>query len=422
MLRELIFSTSNQLLHDVLKTILDENEFDIPELVQHLDALCAEEVTDIPPGLRNLLHDIHQHTWFCLGEGPTARNECTHTKRGTRPGSPLADIGFNLMMASLLRELHESLMQLDDFVEGATALGTFVPPIAWVDDVAISLTATSASRMEPLIQDTIRAVHSAFRSRGLTLNLDRGKSEIVVMFRGQGANQCRTALFDIEQTPFITTATNSHILTMRVTSEYKHLGVRFAMNLDFDKEIRARLGAARQAFEQLKSAVFLNKAIPVQGRLILFQSLVLSRLLYGCAAWAELSATTYRQLDATFVKFYRKICNVGYWKEINMTDKDFMQCHSLATFRIFWAKHRLCYLHHLAHHCLTFHKTLLLCEFEQRRGWLFEVAEDLAWLSSPFPFPPAEKDGSRHGRPCEIAKVGQDGYIVPFGSMLSRKR
>ena len=214
-------------------------------------------------------------------------------------------------MSSLLRELHESLMQLDDFVEGASALGTFVPPIVWVDDVAISLTTTSASPMEPLIQDTIRAVHSAFRSRGLTLNLDRGKSEIVVMFRGAGANRCRTGLFDIEQTPSITTATDSHILTMRVTSEYKHLGVRFAMNLDYEKEIKARIGAARQAFEQMKKPIFLNQAIPVQGRLILFQSLLLSRLLYGCAAWAELSATAYRHLDATFVTFYRKICNVG---------------------------------------------------------------------------------------------------------------
>ena len=211
MLRELIFSTSNQLLHDVLQTILDENEFDIHTLAANLDALCAREITDIPPGLRALLADIHQHTWFCFGDDLQHQSECTHTRRGTRPGSPLADIGFNLMMSSLLQDLHESLMQLDDFVEGARALGTFVPPIVWVDDVAISLTTTSAESMEALIQDTIKAVHTAFRSRGLTLNLDRGKSEIIVMFRGAGANRCRTALFDNEKALSITTATDAHI-------------------------------------------------------------------------------------------------------------------------------------------------------------------------------------------------------------------
>lgn len=42
MLRELIFSTSNQLLHDVLQTILDENEFDIHALVTNLNTLCAK--------------------------------------------------------------------------------------------------------------------------------------------------------------------------------------------------------------------------------------------------------------------------------------------------------------------------------------------------------------------------------------------
>ena len=40
----------------------------------------------------------------------------------------------------------------------------------------------------------------------------------------------------------------------------------------------------------------------------------------------------------------------------------------------------------------------------------------------PSPFPPAEKNGSQHGRPWGTATVGQDGYIVQYGSMLSRKR
>ena len=135
MLRELIFSTSNNLLKSSLSCFLDDKDFDIEQLHMDLEALCQREVDDIPAGLRRFLHDIHQHTWFCLlGSDQSENGFCTITKRGTRPGSPLADIGFNLMLTDMLKELHTALLDSDEFCRGAEALGTFVPPVAWMDD------------------------------------------------------------------------------------------------------------------------------------------------------------------------------------------------------------------------------------------------------------------------------------------------
>ena len=102
-------------------------------------------------------------------------------------------------------------------------------------------------------------------------------------------------------------ATPTHILSLRVTTAYKHLGLRFAMNLDFDQEVAARLGAAKQAFEKMKRPIFLNAAIPIEGRLILFRGLVLSRLLYGCSIWVGLFATACRKVESADIKFYRRI-------------------------------------------------------------------------------------------------------------------
>ena len=107
----------------------------------------------------------------------TTTTAWTHTRRGTRPGSPLADIAFNMMMAELPKELNEMLLDSDELVAGATALGTFVPPIAWMDDIAISLATTHSSRLTPLIEYTIAAVHGAFKRPGLSLNLDPGKRQ-----------------------------------------------------------------------------------------------------------------------------------------------------------------------------------------------------------------------------------------------------
>lgn len=397
MLRELIFATHNKLAVHVLTTFLDENDFDLHQIASDLDRLCSTEIQDIPIGLRRLLHDIHQHTWFVISQNfDDDDTRCTHTKRGTRPGSPLADIGFNLMMTPLLQEVHQALMESEDFVAGANAMGTFTPPIAWMDDVAISLATVTAPQLEPLIQYTLGAVHDAFRRRGLTLNLERGKSEIIVMFRGPGAVQCRTGMFDTDHSPTITATTDTHILNVKVTTSYKHLGVRFAMNLDYSQEVLARIGAARQAFEQLRKPIFQSAAIPVEGRIMLFQSLVLSRLFFGCAIWSQLSTATYKKIDAAIIAFYRRIFNKGFWSDEQTSDADFLSSNRLVSFRIFWAKHRLCFLQHLAMQGLTFHKTLLLAEFETGKGWLFEVLDDLQWLAQfrelPFLLPASRAD------------------------------
>ena len=104
MIRELIFATRNNLLKTTLSSFLDENEFDIEQLHHDLEVLCQRQIDDIPVGLRRFLHDIHQHTWFCLhGSDKTEQGFCTATLRGTRPGSPLADIGFNLMLTDMLK-------------------------------------------------------------------------------------------------------------------------------------------------------------------------------------------------------------------------------------------------------------------------------------------------------------------------------
>ena len=75
------------------------------------------------------------------------------------------------------------------------------------------------------------------------------------------------------------------------------------MGLDITKEIEARLGSARQAFEEMKLAIFLNKRLPVAARLQLFHSLILSRLFYGCAVWTDVPLTIMKRIDAALMTY-----------------------------------------------------------------------------------------------------------------------
>ena len=160
LLRELVFLHSDGLSESDLRSIFDDNHFDIERLMTRLQEINARSLADphVPPGLRQFLHDLHHQTWFRLqGDDAHSPGQCTYTRRGWRPGSPIADIAFNKMMSGLLQDLQSELLNMDEYTQGCELLGVYTPPIAWVDDVAIPLATTSPSALIPLVKQVLPA-------------------------------------------------------------------------------------------------------------------------------------------------------------------------------------------------------------------------------------------------------------------------
>ena len=142
-----------------LSDIFDVNHFDIALLLTRLQEVNEQSLQDphVPPGLKHFLHDIHHQTWFQLQDSDAQQHgQCTYTRRGSRPGSPIADIAFNKMMSGLLQELQSEMMLMDEYVTRCETLGVYTPPIAWVDDVAIPLATTSPSALLPLVKQVLQ--------------------------------------------------------------------------------------------------------------------------------------------------------------------------------------------------------------------------------------------------------------------------
>ena len=141
----------------------------------------------------------------------------------------------------------------------------------------------------------------------------------------------------------------------------------------------------------MKKPLFLNKRLPVAARTQLFHSLILSRLLYGCAIWTDVPNALVKKLETTLMAYYGQIHDVRFWKQDHVTDDSFRQAQRLPTFRQFWARHKLTFLQHIAQFGTVFHKSLLFRELQTGRGWLFEMQDDLVWLSNlrqlPFDLP-----------------------------------
>ena len=395
MLRELIFLCSPPEIQ--LEKALDIDHFDLETLNKLLLQRCADMPKDFPLSLRKLANDIHRNTWFQQHGTTMDPNSVIATDRGTRPGSPVADVGFNLLMSDILDDLHARLAADELLAHHQQVFPVEIPPITWVDDLAVPLVMETPQDLECILQRALQHIHGAFYSKGLQINYDKGKTEIVAMFRGPGADAQRARFFSAERETFITTSTSTHVFQVRVVPSYKHLGIRFQMDADLEHEIHCRLGQARASFHDIHRPIFKNHHLSEVARIQLLQSLVFSKMLYGCGTWYEIPRRTVQKLESVIMRYFRTILNRGFWNS-HITDEQLRGQHHLPTFRLLLATARLRFLSHVAVHEHEYHRELLVAERFYNRGWLYEVEEDLAWLKTCIhlpdvpPLPKSEDD------------------------------
>ena len=260
MLRELIFLQGTPGLE--LDKVLDSDHFDLEALQALLHDRCRSTPGDFPEPLRRLADDVHRHTWFTQNGTSLGRHKVMATTRGTRPGSPVADVGFNLLMSDILADLHQRLQDDVDIAMHRQDFPVEIPPVTWVDDLAVPVTASHPAELVPTIRRVLQHIHQVFYMKGLQINYAKGKTETVVMFRGVDADAQRLAFFSTPHESYIAASTETHVFRVRAVASYKHLGVRFQMDSDLQHELQCRSGQARIAFNELRRPLFRNRAIP----------------------------------------------------------------------------------------------------------------------------------------------------------------
>ena len=117
-----------------------------------------------------------------------------------------------------------------------------MPPITWVDDVAIFLESEQADRIIPQVQQVVALMYKHCRAYGLDLNFAPGKTETLLRLHGRGSTQIRKKVFQEKFLP-ITQEPNGKIL-LSVTSQYTHLGIKHTANMSFDAEFSFRFARA----------------------------------------------------------------------------------------------------------------------------------------------------------------------------------
>ena len=205
-------------------------------------------------------------------------------------------------------------------------------------------------------------------------NLNPGKTEILLVFRGQGSRALRRKYFGMERGSMLTVPSEYGTHRLHVVGQYTHLGGLIHHSGICKQEAKKRFAQAHHAFTAHRCLVYQNPALPWTKRQELFQMLVMSKLTYGSESWGPLDRQTTHFCRSALVRLYRRLLRVRH--DAHMTDNDIVAMSGLPTDEVLLRRSRLRYL-----------ATLYACEDKVDwrmilldTTWCSQICDDLHWM------------------------------------------
>ena len=304
------------------------------ELYALLDSRPALEEAGMPPHLRNAVSALHVDTHFYI---PGQRDTC-RTAVGTRPGDSWADVIFSYAWARMLKSLEQELVRhqiLDDYPTYQTwrpfgynacdesERTAFLGP-TWMDDLSLGVSGCTSAEAIGRIGRATGYLLDKCEQFGMTPNLTRGKTEIMLSLKGQGSRKHRAQFFGGTSSGQFPVVRESGTSFINIVGEYVHLGNTVHHTGGHGREMTRRLGIAHQAFTQHRRAIYANPALSLLRRRELFETLIVSKLLYSAETWVPRTLKEKDRLHAGIIRLYRRLCKLPH--DAALRDDDVL-CH-----------------------------------------------------------------------------------------------
>lgn len=261
--------------------------------------------------LIKLLREAHSDTWLTM----PCFSDLLRTTRGSRPGSPLADAIYHVLMADLHHEADRLVTETPGAQQAFDAIGLTPSAVTWADDIAIPLVALDNEGLVPMVQQVAAKLYKAFRNRGLQLNMEKNKTMAVLGFRGEGAATYRKIYLLVDKPGCYLDVSSDVEATgpwLHFSSSYKHLGAMYVSDGDQAYEIRTRLGMANEAYQQLRKKLFGNRHLGLRCRLQLFNALIIPKLFFGAGTWSAIPPRTFAAIENFLQKCHGYICQASF--------------------------------------------------------------------------------------------------------------
>ena len=294
-LREVLTSTaeSSTSTYHALRR-LGIHEAEINQLLQGAVGQNASE--GLSPHAARLVQDVLKGTYFQV----RGLDEFVQTHRGTRPGDPVGDILFNLTMSLIVKDVqidvedrtgcswmgHDHLVR--DFTTAEVVSDAFFADISYVDDCVFCLCAPTNHEVEHLATQIVDAMVRSAAKRGLQVNFDEGKTEMMMHPAGKGVRQWKRDLLENQQK--IAWQSDGMDKTLRIVPQYKHLGTWLQEGCKHGREVQQRIAGTKSSHGALNRSFYSKKAVKTATKVQVFRSLSLSRLLYNAHVWEGVEA------------------------------------------------------------------------------------------------------------------------------------
>ena len=286
----------------------------IPDTNLHDEAVAALvgpgllQEAGIPAGLQGFLREHLQGTWFTLQPCPL---QVQHTKSGTTPGSPLADILFQFVQTSFMRNVMCELEEHGLQAQISVSSDAFSPQ-GWADDVAVVLPMSTASEIEHRLRVAVPILDRQSRLMGIDLNYDVGKTEALVCFRGAHSVVVRRRLLSADIPCLDVTVSDCRTACLRLVERYTHLGNVITCATSCLEDVQSKSAAAMPVLRRLRRTLLRNAELTAAEKVHLTASLVLAKVEFGAGLWCPRTHAEKEAVNTAMARPWRAVCRRIY--------------------------------------------------------------------------------------------------------------
>ena len=263
----------------------------------------------------HVVKDLHDASFFVTRH--STGQTVMETALGSRPGESIADVIFAWVLHKVLNGIEESL-QKESCLEMVPASderdlwekagGGEVPILGpvWADDGAFVASHIEASALWRKAQHMSCSVLSAFFNAGLTPNLEKGKTELMITFRGRGSKCAQHEVFGRGDRTMRLHLEHWGQMELRLVTEYVHLGCVLDRGATMKFEALRRINRAQGAFQEHRRRIYQNASIPLAVRGVLFAAMV-DATMFNLEVWARPCGPAWHKLQAGHARLLKRL-------------------------------------------------------------------------------------------------------------------
>eukprot|EP00929_Paragymnodinium_shiwhaense_P046951 TRINITY_DN23861_c0_g1_i2.p1 TRINITY_DN23861_c0_g1~~TRINITY_DN23861_c0_g1_i2.p1 ORF type:complete len:435 (-),score=43.45 TRINITY_DN23861_c0_g1_i2:1208-2512(-) len=230
-------------------------------------------------------------------------------------------------------------------------------------------------------------IYNHMRRYGLRCNMQRAKTEALILYRGPKSESICRQNFD-NSNPIIDFETQDGNMQLRLTKQYTHLGTVFDKNLRPNADISRRSNLTKASYHNYND-IFRHPDIDITAKLYLIETVMMPRLLHHAALWQATSDANLRRLRSQQLTMHRQFLFTNA-KPRHVTNTSLYTYHNIVDIDIKLRRIRLLHFASLATAPQALRAALYnIYDYNKRNnnkynnyGYYYTIAQDIKWMTT----------------------------------------